>query len=409
MNDLNKWLKLFVGIPLIFLQSCSLVPVHSSEPMPLKFHAAISTLAKHLLTQVENDEGLQNLLGSPTSIVIDPFIDANGGEVIKASRAIEQIIKDEGKKNFSQFTLVRLTPQTLTTARYLIDGILVYEGFKGNRTTDEKRYYHIFASVIEIKTGKVIAHSDVWIADAKLDDEAIISSPMINTDAYLQNLVITAKLPAGMQVDLDYLNSLNTNALLVEAETAYEKQEYEESRFLFSKATERHEGQIMRTYAGLYQTNLILKDHEGAEEAFGKLVVVGVRDNNLSARFLFSVDSTEFIEDFELQKQYTMWLRQIGKYFDKSNLCLHIIGHASRTGDEKYNQQLSQQRAQAIQKTMQKDFPNIMQRSKAFGEGFTHCKVCSGTDDSKDSVDRRVEFKVVDCSQLDKHNLLLHP
>ena len=407
MNDLRRWLKLFVGMAFIFLQSCGSIPVQPLESPPLKFHQAISTLAHHLLTQVKKHDESYTALDSPITIVIDPFVDANGGEVIKASRAIEQIIKDEGEKNFSLFNLVRLTPQTLNAARYLIDGVLLYEALTNHSDPNERKYYHVFASVIEIKTGQVVASSNVWIADTTLDNGTVIGSPMVNIDAYLQNLVVTAKLPPGMQVDLKYLNSLSTNALLAEAETTYEKQEYEKSRFLFSKATERPEGQVMRTYAGLYRTNLNLRDDKGTEEAFGKLVIVGIRDNNLSARFLFAVNSTQFIEDAELRKQYAMWLYQIGKYFDKSNSCLHIIGHASRTGDGKYNQQLSHQRAQAIQKVIQKDFPDIVHRSKAFGEGFRYCKVCSGTDDSKDSVDRRVEFKVVDCAQLDRRDVSL--
>jgi hypothetical protein len=41
-----------------------------------------------------------------------------------------------------------------------------------------------------------------------------------------------------------------------------------------------------------------------------------------------------------------------------------------------------------------------MQKSRAIGKGFEENLVGSGTDDLRDAIDRRVEFVVIDCSQL---------
>jgi len=390
MYHLKNLAKLLALVSILI--ACSSNP---KTPEPLPFQTAITALAHDLLSQINNYQEATDD-NDQRNVVLDPFLDGSSGETIKASRLIEQIILAEGERNFQDLVLTRVTQNHLKTAKYLMNGVILYEDLKGSN----QKYYHVISSVVAVHTGKIVANANVWIAETTLDTETLIGSPMLNTDTYLDNLVVTAKLPQGTQVDVIYLNSLDTRALLAEAETAYEQHDYETARFLFSKATERHTGQIMRTYAGLYRTNLHLGNKAGAEEAFSKLVIVAVRSNHLSARFLFSVNSTEFIKDPNLRTEYAMWLRQIGKYFSQSNLCLQIIGHASRTGEETYNKKLSQQRAEAIQKLLQTDFPQVMQKSQAYGEGSSQCKICSGSDDSKDTVDRRVEFKVMNCSNL---------
>ncbi|MGA8146617.1 MAG: OmpA family protein [Gallionellaceae bacterium] len=93
----------------------------------------------------------------------------------------------------------------------------------------------------------------------------------------------------------------------------------------------------------------------------------------------------------------TIWLRQIAKLFANADSCFDIVGHSSRSGDETFNELLSLQRAQYIQKLMQKDSPNIMERSKAIGRGWKENIVGIGSDDMRDAIDRRVEFRITPC------------
>lgn len=153
----------------------------------------------------------------------------------------------------------------------------------------------------------------------------------------------------------------------------------------------------MKTYIGMYRANIKLGRTGAAEDAFSKLVAVGVSNDNLSAKFLFSVDTTEFLSDRDMKDQYNLWVRQIGKYFSTSDRCLNIVGHSSNTGSADYNDRLSLSRARRIQELMKPTFPSVMQRSKAFGKGFKENIVGMGTDDARDSLDRRVEFAVTDC------------
>jgi len=141
----------------------------------------------------------------------------------------------------------------------------------------------------------------------------------------------------------------------------------------------------------------MLGDIAGAESAFAKLVAVGVENHNISTKFLFSVDSTEFSADQDLRKQYAIWVRQIAEYFGTNTRCINVIGHSSRTGSAEYNDRLSLLRARRIRKSMGSYSSAVLERSKAIGKGFRENIVGSGTDDARDAFDRRVEFALVDC------------
>ena len=77
--------------------------------------------------------------------------------------------------------------------------------------------------------------------------------------------------------------------------------------------------------------------------------------------------------------------------------CLTVAGHTSRTGNEVYNDRLSLQRAAAVQKQLENLSPKLGGRLNATGIGFRENIVGSGTDDLRDALDRRVEFKVRPC------------
>jgi len=117
----------------------------------------------------------------------------------------------------------------------------------------------------------------------------------------------------------------------------------------------------MKAYSGLYQTYLKMKKLAEAEQVFATLFALGVSNNKL---------------------------------------CTKIAGHSSLSGSEKYNEDLSLKRAQQILQLLQLHFPAINKRASAVGKGFKETIVGSGTDDSRDVVDRRVEFVIVNCAQL---------
>ena len=135
-----------------------------------------------------------------------------------------------------------------------------------------------------------------------------------------------------------------------------------------------------------------------AEENFGKMVEVGVAEENLPIKLLFQSDLTDFLEVPTLRQQYEIWLRQIGLYLKShSNKCVYITGHTSVYGVYDYNKRLSKRRAERIQQIMSQTFAGISQRAETIGKGPDEVIVGTTPDSAENAIDRRVEFKIVDC------------
>jgi outer membrane protein OmpA-like peptidoglycan-associated protein len=77
---------------------------------------------------------------------------------------------------------------------------------------------------------------------------------------------------------------------------------------------------------------------------------------------------------------------------------MNLVGHTSRTGSVPYNDRLSLQRATYIKQRLEKEAPQLASRTRASGMGFRENLVGTGTDDARDALDRRVEFKISECS-----------
>ena len=76
---------------------------------------------------------------------------------------------------------------------------------------------------------------------------------------------------------------------------------------------------------------------------------------------------------------------------------MEVQGHSSRSGDERYNDVLSLQRAEAVRRLMQQESSGAAALTRAVGRGFRDNLVGSGSDDARDAIDRRVDLRRVGC------------
>jgi len=390
-----------LSFSITLLVSCAPAPVKQLSDLPVSFKAAIVLLTNNLLMQVKNKQGM---LGGQKKIVLEPFIDMKSNQVVKVSRQIEEIIYVETHKKFGdKFIIERLTPESVTQADYVMHGVILYDAHP-----DQGNFYHVKSTVIEKNVGKIVAKSDVWISNKNLDYTPLVDNPpVVIPDSQSNKVEIDVmEMEVGAEVPQTYQTDLGAGALMTQAGAAYEKQDYQTALDLFTQVTQQQsleKKKMMKAYIGLYRSNIHLGEQYAAEEAFGKLVALSVEEyNTLSVKFLFLVSNTAF--DKKLKAEYPIWLRQIAQYFDNQNLCLHIVGHSSRTGKLGYNCRLSLDRAQAIQKQLQPYFSGIKANSKTDGKAWIHNIAGTGTDDAQDAVDRRVEFKVATCPVSDNRN-----
>ncbi|RKZ51908.1 MAG: hypothetical protein DRR16_14280 [Candidatus Parabeggiatoa sp. nov. 3] len=391
-NSLNRFI---VFCLISFLVSCQPVPTKPKQAY-FPYEAGIRLLAKGLMTKLQKR---QSIFSRKTStIVLNPFLEVDSGQVLQASLEIESLLIEETRQHFNQFKLHRLTPEKLVEAQYILNGIIKYEAHK---SSPNEKYYHVSASIVDLETKIVITKGTVWIVSAGLDYQPTPSyedNPLYIKGKLLTHTLKTVDSPVGTQVSDDYYTFIKTKALLIAAQTAYDKQNYGLARNLFKEVTQRQNGQIIEAYGGLYTANFKLKDLVEAEESFGEMVALAVEKGVLPIKLLFQSNLIEFLEVPNLREQYTLWLRQISLYFKKeTGKCVTIIGHSSQSGDYKYNKKLSQKRADKIQILLQEEFSEIKQRANTIGMGSDETIVGTVPDSAENAIDRRVEFQITDC------------
>jgi outer membrane protein OmpA-like peptidoglycan-associated protein len=148
---------------------------------------------------------------------------------------------------------------------------------------------------------------------------------------------------------------------------------------------------------GIYLTSAKLGRTAEAEQAFGRVVALGIAYNELGVKFLFAPGSTEFWSDPKISGAYQMWLRQIARGAVAAGSCMTVVGHTSKSGPAAINDALSLKRATSIKNKLVAEQPVLAGKTSAEGMGFRQNIVGSGTDNSFDVLDRRVEFKIVPC------------
>ncbi|HNO73568.1 MAG: OmpA family protein [Candidatus Accumulibacter phosphatis] len=393
MPTLSFWVLCLLA-SLGFLAGCA-APLSPTVKTPMELEPAVKALAADIFGQVRASQNFVGRMGKK-AFVVDPFIDAYTAEVNETSRQIEQVLMREVRSAFPEFPIEHMSVKNLGTSQYVVNGTIRLDKASGSG------YYRVSSSVVDLKTGMIIANSEVWLTKEKLNFEPIASykeSPMYLKDKRVEGYIATTLSNTGELADKSYFDTLPTAAVLSEADVRFDAGDFANALDLYQLAESRADGKTMKTYSALYQSYRKLGQNQEAEKAFANLVDVGLVNNNLSTRFLFTVKTTDFVADSSLRSQYALWLRQIARRVATAGVCLNIVGHSSRSGNERYNDQLSQQRALAVQKLMQKDFPQVMQKTKAYGKGFRENIIGTGSDDAQDAIDRRVEFRVVECGR----------
>jgi outer membrane protein OmpA-like peptidoglycan-associated protein len=153
-----------------------------------------------------------------------------------------------------------------------------------------------------------------------------------------------------------------------------------------------------RTLNALYLAARKLGEETRAMRAFAAVISSSFDKGVLSLKFLFAPDSAEFLSDPAISAPYRKWIEEIAFQTALRGACLQIIGHSSRSEDEKGAMDLSLRRADKIKRELLSTAPQLEKRISVSGMGFRENIIGSGTNDLTDALDRRVEFLVVACS-----------
>lgn len=148
---------------------------------------------------------------------------------------------------------------------------------------------------------------------------------------------------------------------------------------------------------GEYRSLVRMGREAEASETFARMVEAGLRERKLGVRLLFAPASTRYWPDPTVSGPYAGWLQEIARQTLASPLCLELVGHSSPSSVEARNKQLSLQRAQTVRQQLIGHAAELAPRLRVSGAGSRQSLLRTGSNDARDAIDRRVEFKVVDC------------
>ncbi len=326
------------------------------------------------------------------TLAIDPLIDP-AGQQTNATRRVQQEFATALPTASRGLSIVPFDADGVSSSQLVGSGTLEAE-------PGEPDLYKLNLSLSDRSSGLVIAHTVTRFKQPGLDTTPTpfyAEAPSSVIDRPTTGYITTANTDRGQRADSVYLEQIPTAALLQSATAAEEAGRWEEALNGYTAVSGRRDGQLPRTFQGLYLTNLHLGRNAAAEEAFQKIVALGLATNSLAVKFLFQPNTTSFVAGNNAGAVYPMWLRQIARAAQTNRTCFNIVGHSSKTGTAETNRALSRRRAETVQSLLP---PDLQRTSCTVGMGFDKTLIGTGTDDARDALDRRVEFEVVACNEL---------
>jgi outer membrane protein OmpA-like peptidoglycan-associated protein len=364
----------------------------AAPPPILPFDEAVLRAATSLLSNAPAGTGR-------SALVIDPLIDGVTGAQTQASRAMGARLAGLIRERYNQFDVQPFNATTVAQSPLVLVG--TFTGVNKERKTEGRREaYRICLALADLKTGKLVSKGLAFAAADGVDTTPTAyfrDNPVWSDDPATTGYIRTCQgTKAGDAIHPQYIERLAAAAWLSEAIDAYNAGKFAQALTYYEGAAKLPAGQQLRTYSGLYLTNLKLGKQKPAMEAFGQLVDHGLEQKKLGVKFLFRPGSTAWGGDSST-KLYPLWLTEVAQRSGQRNACLEVTGHTSASGPEPMNERLSLLRAEYVKTEIERRAPGLNKRMIANGVGSRESLVGNGKDDASDALDRRVEFKVIGC------------
>jgi outer membrane protein OmpA-like peptidoglycan-associated protein len=344
----------------------------------------------------------QGIVGSgPRELVIDPLIDANTGQQTAGTVAMGVQMAAMIKARAPTWNVRPLTRASLSNGPLLLIGTLTPINTR-NKNDEVADAFRICLVLIDLRSGKLIAKKVDRSTAGTVNAEPTAlfrDSPTWNRDrtiaAYIKSCQGSSP---GDTIDPTYLIRLPAAALLNEANIAYGEGKLANAYKLFHDARLVAEPDDLRVLNGLYLTSWKTGKKKEAGDTFGQIVAVGLDTKRLPIKMFFNPGTTTLLANSDLQAQYALWMREVAAQVGGRETCMKVIGHTSKTGIAAANETLSQRRAAVVKQGLEKQNRKLAPRLSSDGVGSRETLVGLGTDDLRDALDRRVEFRTVDCS-----------
>jgi outer membrane protein OmpA-like peptidoglycan-associated protein len=382
----------------VLLGACS-----SSEPQTFEKAAAEATdnlvaqtgKLPAFLARIESSLSKPDPKTPKRSIVLDPMLDTITGQQTETTALFERRVTQRMGNIYPQFEFLPFQSGNLSKAQYLLTGTMSRVPTSPGTPT-----VRLSLAFTDLKSGLIVAQASALAREENLDSTPsryYKDSPVLIKDKVVEGYAKTTTTAVGQRADAYYMERIGAASLISEATTLYNAEKYQDALGQYRTALSTPQGEQLRVQSGIYLSNMKLGRVAEAEQAFGRIVALGIAYNELGVKFLFNPGSVEFWSDPKISGSYAMWLRQIAHEAMTAKSCMAIVGHTSHSGPAPVNDALSLKRAAYVRQRLALEAPDLGPRTRAEGMGFRQNIVGSGTDNSFDVLDRRVEFKIVPC------------
>jgi outer membrane protein OmpA-like peptidoglycan-associated protein len=394
-------LALALSAALLIMAGLTGCATPAAPPSPSKaelpFDQAIAQATDNLVVQTQKQAPLVPRTSGKRSVVLDPMIDAGSAQQTVATQLLQERVSERMGSRHDTIELLPFRSANLARARYLLTGTMTRLSVEQARSP-----LRIDLALTELATGMVVAQSSAVARDDGLDHTPLPyyqDTPVPLKDQVIESYVRTAATPAGQRADPYYLEHIVVAPAIKDGTAHYNAERYQDALANYNSAAAGGTAgnAQLRVLNGIYLSSAKLGRTAEAEQAFGKIVAYGIAQQQLGVKFLFNPGSTAFWPDAKVSGPYPMWLREIAKASADAKVCMDIVGHTSRTGPVAFNDMLSVQRARYIRQRLIGEAGVLGERTRPSGKGFRENIIGTGTDDAVDALDRRVEFRIVDC------------
>jgi outer membrane protein OmpA-like peptidoglycan-associated protein len=365
-------------------------------PTPIPFNDALLKAANDLFSKA-------NLSGAPdkVTLVIDPLIDGVSGAQSKATHLEEARITELVKSTYPRFQVARFSSEAVAKAPVVLIGTFTAVNNAGV-AGGAKDAYRICLALADMKTKTIISKGVARALPEGIDPTPAAffnDSPVFAKDASTDSYVKTCQgTKVGDNVDQSYADRIVVASLVNDGIQAYDDGRYRDALDVYQSALKTPGGEQLRVLNGIYLANYKLHRTKPAMEAFSKVVDYGLNGDKLAVKFLFKPGSTQFINDRSVRAPYDTWIEKIAERTAAKQGCLEVVGHTSATGLPAVNDRLSGLRADYIKDRLEDEQRSLRGRLVSTGKGSREMIVGTGKDDASDALDRRVEFKTVQCA-----------
>jgi tetratricopeptide (TPR) repeat protein len=322
-----------------FAAAFTLAACSTSEPQT--FEKALADATDNLVAQTGKLPvflaRLESKLAKPDPkqpkrvVTIDPMLDTITGQQTETTALFERRVTQRIGNLYPQFQFLPFQAANLSRAQYLLTGTMS----KVPTAPIDKPTVRLDLALIDLKTGLVVAQASAQAREENLDSTPsryYRDSPVLIRDKAVEGYAKTAATPVGQRGDAYYLERIGAASVINEATSLYNAEKYQDALGTYRAALSTPQGEQLRVQSGIYLSSMKLGQLAEAEQAFGRIVALGMAYNELGVKLLFNPGSVDFWSDPKISGAYGMWLRQIAHEAVATQNCVAIIGHTSRSG-----------------------------------------------------------------------------